>query len=332
MKMSNNHDLNWSDIAFGSKKILRELNAIFIPIPREMSGKRLAQIIKTYLPIGNIVFGCTDELYIEGFEGQAQFKTLRPESVAGLVEKVNNSAIPNKIMILHCQQSDILSIYKKVKFRLVLLVNGSWKYSFHCRPEYYTLVSQNIPFEFISPFTSEDEAKQYADNFIIQKFDSNDRSYSDIEMLRIANQSATSSFDNAFQVGAALAQKTGEKYKLIATSFNKTVPYQTFAWHHGALRERHLSPSGDLNYYDTVHAEVMLLLHARKDELALKNKSIFINLLPCPSCARMLCETDIEEIVYSLDHSDGYAVALLEKAGKSVRRIVDPNDLKKVEE
>ena len=41
----------------------------------------------------------------------------------------------------------------------------------------------------------------------------------------------------------------------------------------------------------------------------------------------MLCETGISEIVYSLDHSDGYAVKLLEKAGKTVRRHVITNDI-----
>jgi hypothetical protein len=36
----------------------------------------------------------------------------------------------------------------------------------------------------------------------------------------------------------------------------------------------------------------------------------------------MLSETDIEEFVYSIDHSEGYAIKLLEAAGKKVRRIV----------
>ena len=49
---------------------------------------------------------------------------------------------------------------------------------------------------------------------------------------------------------------------------------------------------------------------------------MFINLMPCPTCARMLAMTDIEEFVYSIDHSDGYAVKMLEAAGKKVRRVV----------
>jgi hypothetical protein len=41
----------------------------------------------------------------------------------------------------------------------------------------------------------------------------------------------------------------------------------------------------------------------------------------------MFCETDIAEFVYSEDHSAGYAIALLEKAGKKVRRVILPEAL-----
>ncbi len=90
--------------------------------------------------------------------------------------------------------------------------------------------------------------------------------------------------------------------------------------HNGALRERHFSPPNDLNYYDTVHAEVELLLEAQRQKLSLKNTSLCINLLPCPTCSRMIASSDILEVVYAFDHSEGYAVSLLERAGKIVRR------------
>ena len=319
----NNYELNWSELAFATKKPLKSLNAVFISAPRVMSISRLTQLIKQYLPTGNIVIGCAEELYIDGYDGQAQFKTLQSGDIAALVDKVNKSPSPHKITVLHYRQSDIVAIYNKVKFHSVVLVNGSWQYSFHLRPEYYALVSQNIPFDFVSPFVDEIEAMEYANNFKSRITPKANNLFTDVEMLRIANAAAKDSFDTSFQTGTSLGKRSGNKYEFIATSYNKTVPYLTFAWHHGALRERHLSPSGDLNYYDTVHAEIMLLAEAQKKGLVLVGTSLFINLLPCPTCARVLCETDISEIVYSLDHSNGYAVALLEKAGKTVRRLVD---------
>jgi deoxycytidylate deaminase len=322
------YELRWSDIAFGSKKPLRDLKATFIAAPREMSVARFTQLIKNYLPSGNIVVGCAEELYVNGFENQPQFKTLQYDDIKYLVKKVNDSPSPYKITILHCRQSDLIPIYEKIKFHSVVLVNGSWQYTFHTRPEYYALVSRNIPFEFVSPFASEDEAINYAADFdkqiVLQKTGVD---LTELEMLRTANNVAKNAFDHSFQGGVALGKKNGKRYKLITTTYNKTVPYQTFAWHFGPLRERHLSPPGDLNYYDTIHAEANLIVQAAKHQIDLKGTSLFINLLPCPNCAKILCETDIVEVVYSLDHSNGYAVALLEKAGKTVRRLIDNEKL-----
>jgi deoxycytidylate deaminase len=92
--------------------------------------------------------------------------------------------------------------------------------------------------------------------------------------------------------------------------------------HHGALRERNFSPPNDLNYYDTAHAEVMLVLKSLKQGIKLANTTLFTNLLPCPNCALMLCDTEITEFVYAIDHSDGFAVQLLQNAGKKIRRII----------
>lgn len=324
----NNYETNWSDIAFGSKKSLRGLNATFIATPRQMSIARFTQLVKNYLPIGNITIGCAEELYINGFDNQSQFKTLQFDEIKSLVEKVNKSSSPHKITMLHCKQSDLVSIYEKIKFRKVVLVNGSWQYTFHTRPEYYALVSRNIPFEFVSPFADEQEAIEYAADFdkhiTLQKSDIN---LTELEMIQAANNVAKNAFDHSFQGGVALGKKNGDRYKLVMTTYNKTVPYQTFAWHFGPLRERHLSPPGDLNYYDTIHAEANLIVQAAKNHIDLQGTSLFINLLPCPNCAKILCESDIVEVVYSLDHSNGYAVALLEKAGKIVRRLVDNEKL-----
>lgn len=322
------YEIKWADIAFGSKKVIRDLNATFIAAPRKISLERFTQLVKSYLSTGNIVVGIADELYIDGFDNQPQFKTLQADDIKSLVDKVNKSASPSKITIFHYRQSDILPIYEKIKFKKVVLINGSWRSTFHNRPEYHALVSHFIPFEFVSPFASEDEAKKYHDDFEKQIISKKTKELlTDIEMIREANEIAKFAFDNSFQTGVVLGKKSGDKYKLLATAFNKTVPYQTFAWHFGPLRERNLSMPGDLNHYDTIHAEMNLLVQAQKSGIDMNDTTLFINLLPCPNCARVLCETDINEIVYRLDHSNGYAVALLEKAGKKVRRLLDTEEL-----
>jgi deoxycytidylate deaminase len=328
------HD--WSQLAFGSKKPLRELKAIFIVAPRELSEKRFKQLVMAYLPQGNIVLGIAKEPFIAGFEDQPQFRTLALSAVQKTIDQVNNAGKGRTIHTLAYFQRDLPFVLEKMKFKRVVLVNGSWRYVFHNSPAYYYLAASRTPYDMVSPFTDEQEAKAYekrTDAAIVKRLDSlgvlNKRVYTEPELLEIAALSATRSYDYSFQTGTALARPVPGKpglYNLVIATFNKVVPCQTYAMHHGASREKHFSPPNDLNHYDTVHAEVNIVIEAQKSrgnpKADLKGTTLFINLMPCPSCARMLSETDINEFVYSIDHSDGYAVHMLEAAGKTVRRVV----------
>jgi dCMP deaminase len=314
---------DWADIAFGSKKEINSLKPIFIAAPREMSEKRFTQLIKTYLLKGNLVLGLAKEPYIAGFEGQPQFSTLQFNTIKGVIDKVNTSKSPHKIYSLTYYQRETAYVFEKIKWQRAVLVNGSWLYAFHTQKPYYILVNKNIPFEYVSPFSGEDEARTYE----MQKQKSLIRPdtkgvFSESQIIGVANEAAKASYDYNFQTGVALGRKNGKGYEVLATAHNAVVPFETYALHYGASREQNYSPPNDLNHYDTVHAEVGLILRAQKEKIDLKNSTLFINLLPCPVCSRMLSQTDISEVVYQQDHSDGYAVKILEAAGKTVRRVV----------
>lgn len=322
-----NHTLDWSAIAFGSNKVLRDLQATFIAAPRKMSAERLKQLVKTYLPQGNIILGIAKEPFVEGMEGQPHFAMLRLEEVQPLCDQVNARA-KFKIYTLQYFQREARFIFEKGKFKKVVLVNGSWRYAFHNSPSYYTLVNKGSAYEFVSPFVGEQEAHEY-EAVLWPKMSASlwpeepKGRFSEHEMMDFAAKIAKLSYDYSFQTGVVLGRRTQDgKYRFMAASFNKVVPFQTHILHYGSAREAHFSPPGDLNYYDAVHAETMLVIKAADQKLDLAGTTVFINLLPCPFCARMFAETAIAEVVYCLDHSDGYAVKLLEKAGKQVRRLV----------
>jgi deoxycytidylate deaminase len=324
------YEFDWAELAFGSKKPLKDLHAVFIDAPREMSSQRFAQLVKEYLPKNNIVLGLAKEPYILGFEGQPHFRTLQlTPALQKIIDKVNGSNSRHKIYVLRHFQREAKYIFEKCGFSKLLLVNGSWRHAFHNREEYYVLANSGIDFQLVSPFVDEPEALAY--DAIISKemmralwpkepagtFDT-------AGMLGLAANAAKLSFDYCFQTGATLGEKVGssDKYIYRAHSYNKVVPFQTYALHYGSERETHFSPPSDLNYYDTVHAEVMMIVEAGKRKLDLKGTTLFINLLPCPHCARMFTQTGIAEFVYSEDHSAGYAIQMLEAAGKKIRRIV----------
>ncbi len=321
---------DWSELAFTSKKPLKDLDAVFILAPREMSIRRVASIVKEHIPKSNIVIGIAKEPYIDGFEDQPQFKSLQhTDELQDLLNKVNESPSKNKIYTLHYFQRDAKFIFEKVRFQKVLLVNGSWQHAFHNREEYYAIVNNKINFKYISPFVDEAEAHKY-ETMIYRLFNSNvwpsdpTDPQTESQMAMLAERAARLSYDYTFQTGVTLGKRIGKsgKYIFLARSFNKVVPFQTYALHYGAEREKHYSPVNDLNFYDTIHAEVMMLIEAQKNRFELNGSTLFINLLPCPHCARMLSQTDIAEFVYAKDHSDGYAIHMLEKAGKKVRRFV----------
>jgi len=314
-------NFDWNELAFGSKKPLSDLRATFIAAPRELSPARFTQLVKQYLPSGNIMLGLAKEEFVLGFEGQPQFRMLQAGAVQAIIDKVNKSAAKHKIYTLAYFQRDLTFLLEKLDLKRVLFVNGSWKYTFHTLPQYYTLARRGMPYELISPFAGEAEAQAFAKNTRLPAVPEKGV-FGEGEMLDIARQIAAHSYDYSFQTGVSLGRKRGNKYQLLARTFNCVVPYQTYAMHFGASRETNFSPPHDLNHYDTTHAEVELILVAQKEKLDLRGTTLFINLLPCPSCARMFARTDIAEFVYNLDHSDGYAVTMLEAAGKKVRRIV----------
>lgn len=326
--MSNSTAFDWSEVAFGSKKPLRELQAIFIAAPREISHKRFIQIAKQYLPKANLILGLANEPYVDGFEEQPQFRTLAADQFEEVIAKINANPQEHKIYTLRYNQRDLKHILNEFDFSNVLLINGSWKYSFHTTEPFYVLAKKHASYQLISAFLDEAEALAYEKRItpeIKELYEVKAGKYTEQEMLNVAEKTSKLSFDYSFQTGVALGKKTSGKkdtYDLKCAAFNAVVPFQTYALLHGASREKYFSPPHDLNHYDTVHAETELIIKAGREHIPLKGTTLFINLLPCPSCARMFAETDIENFVYSIDHSEGYAISMLEAAGKKVRRVV----------
>jgi deoxycytidylate deaminase len=324
---TDNFIFDWQDLAFASKKPLNSLRAIFIMAPREMTLIRFKQIIKTYLPQGNIVLGVAKEKFVLGFEDQPQFKLQAVSELQNIINQVNKSTTKNKIYLLHYFQREIKYLFEQLDFKKVILVNGSWQYAWHTQAPYYVLTNRQIAFEYISPFCDELEAREYEKKLkpIIKSANPLHKGKHSAEaMTQQASVASHYSYDYSFQTGAVLAKISSNKktYNFLTFAYNKVVPYQTYAMLNGASREQHFSPPNDLNFYDTIHAEVMLIIQAQKQSINLSGTTLFINLLPCPTCARMLCETDIAEVIYANDHSDGYALKLLQTTGKQINRLI----------
>lgn len=263
----------------------------------------------------SVIWGCLKNEYIEGYEGSPQFRSLQlPDLQAALAGQ-------NDVEVLQYFQRDINYIFQELDFSAVIFINGSWDRSLHHRPEIWTLINKKVPYKLVSPFISEAEAKKYAERMtkeVLVVTPIPQKKLSDERIFDFLNKLATRSFATDFRTSACLV-KDG---RIVLASHNMVVPYETYAWHHGPIKEQHFSPVNDLNHFDTVHAEVNLLIEANKSGVDLRGSTLYINLMPCPTCARMLTQVPIKEIVYQHDHSDGYATLMLTRAGKQIRRFI----------
>jgi dCMP deaminase len=306
--------LNWQQLKGKDKQNLSQQQPIFVLGPRDISKKRIQQLNQKLAAKRPVVWGCLTDKYIPGLEESPQFKSLT-------LAKLKNSLEQQKTVgILNYPQRYTKYILKEIAWSAVIVINGSWHKAFHYRPEYYVIAQKQLPYKLVSSFVNETEAKKYLVKIKAELpaigFKPN-KKYTDKELLEFAARRARHSFDYTFQTGAVLV-KDG---RVLAAAHNRVLPYETYMLHKGASKEKYLAPPHDLNHFDTNHAEVELILTALNQGLNLTNASLYINLLPCPICARMLARTPIKEIIYQHDHSQGYGFKLLTQAGKTLRRI-----------
>lgn len=302
-------NLDWNKISPKKIEELSKSKKIFLLASIDITESRIKKLNSLFKD--KLIWGIAKDEYILGLEDCEQFKTLKKSKLKLILKDDFNS--------IEYFQRDLIYILKQVEFSQILFVNGSWHTAIHNRAEFWQIINKKIPYKFISPFSNTKEAIDFAKkiegNF---KSINTNKEYSSIELLKLSIEESKKSFDWTFQVGAIISKNQ----KVLLSSFNKVVPYQSYSMHFGSLREQNFSQSGDLNNYDTIHAEANLIVMAGKQGVNLTGSTLVINLLPCPTCAKLIAESNIAEIIYSSDHSNGYAIKLLESYGKKVTRLI----------
>src|SRR4051794_25826455 len=104
---------DWADLVFASKKEVRSLKATFFAASRELSPARFTELVKKYLPSGHIIIGIAKEAYIDGFDGQPQFRTQNLDDIRRTIDVVNAKS-KHKIYVLHYHQREASTLYEKL--------------------------------------------------------------------------------------------------------------------------------------------------------------------------------------------------------------------------
>lgn len=277
--------------------------------PRSISASRIQQLTRQLIDKRPVVWGCLSEKYILGLDDSPQFEALTLTDLTQALEQLEPEKKKN-LAILSYSQNNAASVIKKFPWSAVIGINGSWHRAFHYRNECRVIKKKHLPYKLVSSFVDEAEAKQYFEDIQPRLADLDHfagKKFNEKELFKLATKAGKNSFDYTFQTGAVLA-KNG---RLLLWAHNTVVPYETYMLHAGASKEKHLTPPQDLNHFDTNHAEVELILKALKQKINVEDCSLYINLMPCPICARMLARTPLKEVVCKLDHSAGYAKKIL---------------------
>lgn len=326
--------LDWNKLSDKNKKRLAKVRDLtFVAGPIRISKKRFKQI-KTNLVDGTLLFGCLKDDEIPGLEGSPQFRPLRLQELRkALGRRLKAKGPRSKALILYHFHKDSKYIIKELKPAKVIFVNGSWAGQIHYRSEYWKALEVGAKMELVSPFTSEREAKNFereagspstslrTSGKRMAKLYLKTKKYSDRELLGIARSVAKASWDWIGQIGTVLARNG----KVLAVAYNRVVPYQAYQMHFGSIREkRHIPAQEMLETQLTNHAESEILEIARRQRINLKGSTLYINIFPCPICAKMLSRTEVERIVYSQDHNLGNDIGykVLEMSGKKLKRVV----------
>ncbi len=308
---------DWNKLSDKDKRLFRKRSITYILGSVNMSVKRIRGIYRAQK--GYVLFGCLKDEEIPGLEGSCQFAPLQFRRLTKTLKAVKN------VGVLEHFHKDARYIIKELKPKKVLFVNGSWSGPVHYKSMYWKAIDIGAKIELISPFEDEKEAKRY-EKRIFKKSHSEKlflgrKRYSDEDIMKITSKISRFSWDWIGQIGAVLARNGVIK----AFAWNRVLPYEAYQMHEGAPRERMQIPSQEMiETHLTNHAECEILEICRSKKISMKDAFLYINIFPCPICAKNLSRTDIKGIIYVHDHNLGNDIGYkaLKASGKVLKRLV----------
>ena len=120
------------------------------------------------------------------------------------------------------------------------------------------------------------------------------------------------------RVGAVLVKEK----KILATGYNGAPSGLKHCLDVGCLRKRFKVPSGERHELCRgLHAEQNVILQAALYGTSTKGSMLYITNQPCITCAKMLINAGIEEIIITGDYPDKLARNFLQEARIKVRKI-----------
>lgn len=291
-------NLLWANLSAKQKEYVRSFDKkLFILGGIYVNQEQFEKLIKEYISkdflviIGNLL-----DKYIPKLEDSKPFKVVKRET------KIDSE----RLFSLDYYYNDTKYIIRELKPSKIIGFNGSWSDCLHFNSFYWEAIKVGAEFQSLSPFKSEDEAKNYClqfkDNFdsiIGQRFNAD-------ELKKLTLDISKLSWDWTGQTGALL---TDSALKVISYGFNEIMPYQSTMMHNGSLKEREHGEIGkNIELLETIHAEMATIINAN---FSLKDTTLWVSKFPCPYCARVIAKSKIRKVMYVNDYSNESSYSIL---------------------
>lgn len=87
----------------------------------------------------------------------------------------------------------------------------------------------------------------------------------------------------------------------------------------GCLRDELKIPSGErMELSRAIHAEQNAIIQAAKTGISIQDSTLYVTTHPCFTCAKMLINAGVKEIIYKDGYPDEFAKEILKEAGVEV--------------
>lgn len=136
--------------------------------------------------------------------------------------------------------------------------------------------------------------------------------------MQLAHLVASRSTCLSRSVGAVIVRDN----HIIATGYNGAPRGVSHCLDTGCIRREHDIPSGDrLDICKAVHAEQNAIIEAAYNGVSTKGASIYVTVTPCFTCAKMLVNAGIKEIIIDGDYPSPSSRSLFEEVGIKLKKL-----------
>ena len=133
---------------------------------------------------------------------------------------------------------------------------------------------------------------------------------------KLAHEVATRTTCVRRAVGAVIVKDR----RILATGYNGVPTGLRHCAEVGCLRQQLGIPSGQRQEICRgLHAEQNAIIQAARYGINITGASIYVTTQPCVTCAKMIINAGIEEIVYQNPYPDELSMSMLEEAGIKLR-------------